>query len=107
MSHHLMEPGVQAPLHADAGRRHPHDLDEHLVLSELDAALVYDHIDPPNGLVELITFGAVRETCPCCEDPHLKLVLRQRSVRLAHLLCSQCHRCYDAHYLSGRSALTI
>ena len=107
MSHHLMEPGLQSPQHADARRRPPHDLDEQLVLTELDPELVYDRVDPPGGPVELITFGNVRETCPSCEDPHLKLVLRQRSVRLAHLCCSQCRRCYDAHYINGTSALTI
>jgi uncharacterized protein YbaR (Trm112 family) len=48
----------------------------------------------------------VREVCPKCQQ-HLKLVLRQARVRIAHLLCSGCDSCYDAHYANGSPALTI
>jgi hypothetical protein len=98
----LQEKAQQAP----AGRRHHHDLDEHLVLSELARERVIDHLEPDDK-IELITFGTVRETCPKCEQSHLKLVLRQRRVRFAHLFCSACHSCFDAHYLNGAPALTI
>lgn len=91
---------------AEAGRRHQHGLDEHLVLTELDPAQVIDHLEPDDR-VELITFGTVRETCPNCEQAHLKLVLRQRRVRMAHLLCASCLCCFDAHYVNGAAALTI
>lgn len=107
MSQYVLEAELEEkPRHAYAGRRHQHGVDEQLILSELDPGEVIDHLDR-DGSVELITFGTVRETCPKCEQAHLKLVLRQRSVRIAHLFCGACHSCYDAHYVSGAPALTI
>jgi hypothetical protein len=88
-------------------RRHAPGPDEQLTLSELDPDAVIDHLEPPGTQVELITFGTLRETCPNCPGTHLKLVLRQRRVRLAHLFCSNCQCCFDAHYTNGKSALTI
>lgn len=90
-------------------RTHPEEM---LILSELDPNAVMDNLEDQDGLndgqtIELITFGTMRETCPCCQRAQLKLVLRQRRVRLAHLLCSECLSCYDAHYSNGASALTI
>ena len=76
-----------------------------LILSELDYALVFDHEDGPAQPV--LTAGLVRETCPHCPGEHLRLVLRQDTVRLAHLFCETCRTCYDAHYLNARCALTI
>lgn len=106
MSEHLLEPVLSE--HEQAAPRRRHGSDEALVLSELDPDAVIDHLEPPDAAIELITFGTVRETCPkCARAPHLKLVLRQRRVRLAHLFCSDCLSCFDAHYTNGKSALTI
>jgi hypothetical protein len=90
------------PLH---GRRHPHAEDS-LLLTELNSRSVIDHFDDGKP-VKLTTFGTVRETCPKCMQTHLHLILRQRSVRTAHLFCAECNSCFDAHYPSGASALTI
>jgi hypothetical protein len=107
MSQYVLEPRAKEKSRpVDAGRRHPHGLEEQLILSELDPDRVIDHLEPVDK-IELITFGAVRETCPKCAGGQLKLVLRQRRVRLAHLFCSSCHSCFDAHYISGAPALTI
>ncbi|MEJ7806629.1 MAG: hypothetical protein WKG03_12020 [Telluria sp.] len=107
MSQYVLEADIrEEPQQADAGRRHPHGLDEQLVLSELDPESVLDHLEPDDK-IELITFGTVRETCPQCPQTHLKLVLRQRRVRVAHLFCASCLCCYDAHYVNGASALSI
>jgi hypothetical protein len=107
MSEQLMEPILKERASDVPRRRHPHGTDEHLVLSEMDPDSVIDHLEPPDAGVELITFGSVRETCPNCPGSHLKLVLRQRRVRLAHLFCSGCQSCFDARYPNGKSALTI
>jgi len=106
MSEHLLEPDLSE--HEAAAARRRQGSDEHLVLSEIDPDAVIDHLETPDTAIELITFGSVRETCPkCTRAPHLKLVLRQRRVRLAHLFCSDCLSCFDAHYTNGKSALTI
>jgi DNA-directed RNA polymerase subunit M/transcription elongation factor TFIIS len=81
--------------------------DDHLRLTELNRAAVVDHADDDSAPVSLATFGTVRETCPKCLHTHLYLVLRQRSVRTAHLFCAECAGCFDAHYASGANALTI
>lgn len=107
MSEHLLEPDISERSPAVHGRRSEHGIDEQLVLSELDPDAVIDHLDSPDNPVELITFGTVRETCPRCQTTHLKLVLRQRRVRVAHLFCGKCLGCFDAHYPNGASALTI
>jgi len=107
MSEHVLELEARELEQTDIGRRHPHGIDEHLVLSELAADAVIDRLDEVDGPVDLITFGAVREICPKCQHGHLKLVLRQRRVRLAHLFCTDCLSCFDAHYVNGASALTI
>lgn len=80
--------------------------DECLILSELNPRAVVDHFDdgaPPS----VVTFGKVREVCPKCADRHLTLVLRQATVRVAHLFCADCESCFDAHYPNGAPALTI
>lgn len=107
MSEYLLDPDLSECGPAIARRRHEHGIDEHLVLSELDPDAVIDHLDSPDQPVELITFGTVRETCPKCRTSHLRLVLRQRRVRFAHLFCNQCLACFDAHYPNGAAALTI
>lgn len=107
MSDYVLEP-VSHKDHAVApGRRQHHSPDDALILTPLNPSAVVDHLDPDNTPVELITFGTVRETCPQCQHTHLRLVLRQRRVRLAHLFCAECHSCFDAHYANGSSALTI
>lgn len=105
MSEHVLEtvPTEQAP--ASPKRRHTPA--ETLILSELHPESVVDHLDDDVLPRSLITFGNVRETCPKCNHTHLKLVLRQRCVRTAHLFCPECHGCFDAHYPNGTSALTI
>lgn len=110
MSEYLLEPEVGEIGERAAvieGRRNQHAIDEYLFLSELDPDALIDHLDGPGEPIELTTFGAVRETCPSCRTTHLKLVLRQRRVRRAHLFCSECLGCFDAHYKNGASALII
>jgi hypothetical protein len=92
------------PVH---GRRHRYAEDSYLLLTELNSHTVVDQSDDDHAPVMLTTFGTVRESCPKCMQTHLHLVLRQRNVRLAHLFCAECHSCFDAHYASGASALTI
>lgn len=86
--------------------RRLHD-DGDLVLSELNPSSVVDHCDGADVPLNLLTFGNVREVCPKCQKTHLKLVLRQGSVRMAHLFCADCESCFDAHYTDGAPALTI
>jgi hypothetical protein len=108
MSEHLLEPALREQTeHEQSAPRRRQGSDQQLILSELDPDAVIDHLEPPDVAIELITFGTVRETCPKCAKSHLKLVLRQRRVRLAHLFCSDCLCCFDAHYTNGKSALTI
>lgn len=86
--------------------RRQHEEADCLVLSELNPLVVVDHLDEPATLT-LLTFGNVREVCPKCQQRHLKLVLRQTSVRMAHLFCADCESCFDARYPDGAPALTI
>lgn len=88
-----------------AGRRH--HVDDDLVLVELNPQAVIDQADDASMPLDLLTFGNVREICPKCQFTHLKLVLRQTSVRMAHLFCADCESCFDAHYPNGAPALTI
>lgn len=92
-----------SPVHS---RRHHRDEDR-LILTELSPHAVVDHLDDDNTPIDLTICGSVREACTKCAQPHLKLVLRQRSVRTAHLFCAACHGCFDAHYANGANALTI
>ena len=66
-----------------------------------------DHLDDEGQPLQVMTFGTVREICPKCQSGHLKLVLRQSAVRMAHLFCADCASCFDAHYPDGAPALTI
>jgi hypothetical protein len=81
--------------------------DDVLILSELNPRMVIDHLDDEDQPLHVLSFGSVRETCPKCRQHHLKLVLRQRSVRVAHLFCADCESCFDAHYPNGTHALEI
>lgn len=108
MSQYLLEPETRKRQHyPEPGRRHHQEQEHQLVLTELNPDQVIDHLEPEESSIDLITFGTVRETCPKCVQPQLKLVLRQRRVRLAHLFCADCLSCFDAHYGNGTSALTI
>ncbi|HZX26694.1 MAG TPA: hypothetical protein VFF16_06480 [Telluria sp.] len=78
-----------------------------LVLSEMDREHVFDLGGQVDGRLDLLSFGQVRETCPKCKTVHLKLILRQQTVRAEHLFCAQCGSCFDAHYTNGACALTI
>lgn len=92
---------------APQSRRHHSSNEDCLVLSELNPRAVVDHLDDEGQPLHVMTFGSVREICPKCQSGHLKLVLRQSSVRVAHLFCADCASCFDAHYPNGNSALTI
>jgi len=102
-----MSPPQQHATHPS--RRRPSDTEtgECLVLSELNPRMVVDHLDDEGLPLHVLTFGSVREICPKCQSGHLKLVLRQSAVRMAHLFCTDCASCFDAHYPNGASALTI
>ena len=93
--------------HSQPSRRRQHIADDYLVLSELNPRMVIDHFDDEELPLHVLTFGSVRELCPKCRTQQLKLVLRQQTVRVAHLFCADCESCYDAHYPNGTPALTI
>ncbi|MBC7452346.1 MAG: hypothetical protein H7335_01300 [Massilia sp.] len=97
---------IHAQAQPSQGRRQSR-AEEQLLLTEINGRAVLDHLDGPNSTVNLTTFGTVREACPKCLHPHLTLILRQRNVRAAHLFCVECKGCFDAHYTSGASALTV
>lgn len=78
-----------------------------LILTELNPRTVVDIFVDDDQPVDVVTFGTVREVCPKCQQGGLKLVLRQSSVRVAHLFCADCASCYDAQYADGAPALTI
>jgi hypothetical protein len=78
-----------------------------LVLTELNFLQVIDCVPEDGVPQEVMTFGTVREPCPKCQQGGLKLILRQSSVRVAHLFCADCATCYDAQYPDGAPALTI
>jgi len=101
MSLRVPDPALTAD---ESCRRHN---DGELVLSELNPSSVVDACDGIEATLNLLTFGNVREVCPKCRKTHLKLVLRQGSVRMAHLFCADCASCFDAHYADGAHALTI
>lgn len=102
-----MSPPPPPPPNANPSRRRPGDADGTLVLIELNPRAVIDHLDEDGHPIHMLTFGSVRELCPKCRSSHLKLVLRQSAVRVAHLFCADCTSCYDAHYQDGAPALTI
>ena len=98
-------------LHASdqLGLEHRHNESAALMLVQLDPASVVDGVPVENGYLagDIFISGAVRETCPVCQTVHLKLVLRQKYVKRAHMLCEQCTRCFDAHYQDGSPAIAI
>ena len=107
MSEHLLEPVKGNAQPVDAGRRHHAANEDSLILRELDPGDVIDQLARDGDNIEAVSFGSVRETCPYCRTSHLRLVLRQESVRIAHLFCVDCESCFDACYTNGTPALTI
>ncbi|WP_182991389.1 MULTISPECIES: hypothetical protein [unclassified Massilia] len=104
MNHHFPEQTTHA---SSSDSRRQCDGFDYLVLSELNPLVVVDHVDGEHSTLTLLTFGNVREICPKCQQGKLKLVLRQTSVRVAHLFCAECESCFDARYADGAPALTI
>ena len=104
MSEHVLD-HIAGDVHAFApGRRNHAANEDQLFLTELNPGDVNDQL---GGDGDPVSFGSVRETCPRCSNTHLRLVLRQHSVRIAHLLCANCEGCFDACYADGTPALTI
>ena len=79
----------------------------HLYLVQLDPQTVVDGVryDDTYLADEIRTCGTMRETCPVCAEGHLQLVLRQKSVRVPHLFCLECTRCFGAFLEDGTPAL--
>lgn len=78
-----------------------------LYLVQLDPQSVVDGVryDDTYLADEIRTCGTMRETCPVCAEGHLQLVLRQKSVRIPHLFCLECTRCFGAFLEDGSPAL--
>ncbi len=79
----------------------------HLYLVQLDPQAVVDGVryDDTYLADEIRTCGTMRETCPVCAEGHLQLVLRQKNVRVPHLFCLECTRCFGAFLEDGSPAL--
>lgn len=111
MSEHLLEPVKGRVQAIPPGRRHHAASEDRLCLRELNPDDVIDRLgadgDGDGEGAVATSFGLVRETCPKCPNTHLRLVLRQHSVRIAHLFCANCESCFDACYANGTPALTI
>lgn len=90
-------------------KRHNEAILPQLSLVEVDPADVVDGVRLDYGYAadDVDTYGAMRETCPQCEGEHLQLILRQTNVKMAHLFCPRCTRCFDAHLPDGSSALSL
>lgn len=93
--------------HQAAQSRRQSAVSDQLILSELNPLAVVDQLPHDEHPISLMSFGSVRETCPKCQHTHLRLILRQESVRTPHLFCAECESCFDAHYPSGISALSL
>jgi len=78
-----------------------------LFLVELDPQRVVDGVRYDENYLadDVMACGTMRETCPICEEGHLQLVLRQKNVRVAHLFCIECTRCFGAFLPDGSPAL--
>lgn len=78
-------------------------------LVEIDRSNVVDSIRLDDGFEPdgVFATGEMRELCPYCKITHLKLVLRQKRVRHAHLFCEYCDKCFDARNPDGSSALEL
>lgn len=78
-------------------------------LVEIDRSNVVDTIAMEEDFESdgVFAIGAMRENCPYCKVSHLRLVLRQKRVRHAHLFCSLCEKCFDMRNPDGTSALEL
>lgn len=78
-------------------------------LVEVDRSNVVDvvRLDDSYEADGVYSTGEMRELCPYCKVTHLKLVLRQKRVRHAHLFCENCDKCFDARNPDGSSALEL
>ncbi|MES2261547.1 MAG: hypothetical protein V4724_23760 [Pseudomonadota bacterium] len=78
-----------------------------LLLVELDPLSVVDgeRCDDTYLVEDVNACGAMREFCPSCRQGQLQLILRQDNVRVAHLFCYHCTRCYGAFFEDGTPAL--
>jgi DNA-directed RNA polymerase subunit M/transcription elongation factor TFIIS len=78
-------------------------------LIEIDRSSAVDSVRLDDGYETdgVFASGEMREVCPQCQANHLKLVLRQKRVRYAHLFCECCSKCFDARYPDGSSALIL
>ncbi|MDR3481116.1 MAG: hypothetical protein P4L91_10420 [Burkholderiaceae bacterium] len=88
---------------------HRHQKTGDFMLVEVDRANMVDSIRQDGGYQPdgVFALGEMRELCPCCKVHHLKLVLRQKRVRHAHLYCDYCDKSFDARHPDGRSALEL
>ncbi len=107
---HLAENPMHAnsPLQSDA--RDPELPPPLLILTELNPMAIIEGVMLDDGFKaddEVVSCGQMRETCPHCTSTHLQLVLRQKAVKLAHLFCPNCTRCYHASYEDGSPALAL
>lgn len=78
-----------------------------LMLVELDPQSVIDgeRFDDTYLAEDVVSCGTMREFCPACRKGQLQLVLRQDNVRVAHLFCYHCTRCFGALLEDGTPAL--
>jgi hypothetical protein len=104
----IVEPGAHA--HArNLANENRHRQTELFSLVEIDRASVVDSVRDGDGheVEGVYAMGAMREVCPACRGDRLKLVLRQKRVRHAHLFCVSCSKSFDARYSDGSSALEL
>ena len=78
-----------------------------LLLVELNPLTVIDgeRLDDTYLAEDVSAIGSMREFCPHCREGQLQLVPRQDSVRVAHLFCYHCTRCFGALLEDGTPAL--
>lgn len=107
---HLATPSVAKPMQHMSDARDPALPQPVLILTELNPVAIIEGVMLDDGFKaeeEVISCGQMRETCPHCHDTHLQLVLRQKAVKLSHLFCPNCTRCYHAAYEDGSPALAL
>lgn len=77
------------------------------LLMPLDPSSVVDGVVMNEGYFahDFAVAGDMREICPECKTTHLQLVLLQKGVKRAHMVCEKCLRCFDACTADGHSAL--
>ena len=92
-----------------AAQEHRHNDPDLFYLVQLDPSTLVDGVAVENGYLadDIVMTGGMRETCPVCKTAHLKMVLRQKNVKRAHMFCEQCTRCFDAVYRNGMPALSM